>query len=326
MQKIEKILNISKSDEAKYRVKVVEFHKKYGTAATKDAFEVSKPTIYRWRRKYLKSRKDAAVLIPLSTKPHNIRIMQTNPLIVAFIRDLRIEHRRIGKEKIKPLLDDYCIKMRIDSISEPTIGRVIQKHHLFFQKKGRIYHDPSHNYKTKTISYKSRVKHSPRESNPGYIEVDSITRHAEGMKKYIIHGIDVCTRFSFSYAYTTLNSTNGRDFLIRFARVYPFHTVQTDNGLEFHGRFHEYLDEQHIIHHFTYPRCPKINGFIERANRSLSEEFLEDHLMDMGNLDQFNTALQEHMLWYNTKRIHRGLKKKTPAEFLKYFNLESHIS
>ena len=40
--------------------------------------------------------------------------------------------------------------------------------------------------------------------------------------------------------------------------------VQTDNGSEFLGVFDKYLKERGIEHKFTYPRCPKINGYIER--------------------------------------------------------------
>lgn len=319
MQKIEKILSISSSQKAQYRVQVLEFHEKYGIQATKDAFGIGKTTIYRWRHAYLKEKKDASILIPKSQRPIHIRQAKTDQRIIAFIREMREEHRRIGKEKIKPLLDQYCEKNQISRVSEATIGRIIQRHHLFFQKKGRIYHDPQYNYKTKKRSYKSRVKHSPKVQTPGYVEIDSITRFSEGNHVYIIHGIDVCTRFSFSYAYPRLNSGNGKDFLVRFAQVYSFHTVQTDNGLEFHGEFDAYLQSNTIAHVFTYPRCPRINGFIERANRSLSEEFLEDHLLDMDSLADFNAALQEHMNWYNEHRIHRGLKNLTPCEFLKQF-------
>ena len=44
------------------------------------------------------------------------------------------------------------------------------------------------------------------------------------------------------------------------------------------GSLDEYLKKRNIKHNFIYPRCPKINGFVERANRTLQEEFINLHL------------------------------------------------
>jgi hypothetical protein len=63
--------------------------------------------------------------------------MTTDSRIVAFIRNLREEHPHLGKTKIKPLLDKYCRSLGIASISASTIGKVIQRNRLFFQKQGR---------------------------------------------------------------------------------------------------------------------------------------------------------------------------------------------
>lgn len=326
MEKLEKILKVSRSQKAIYREQILEFHTKYGTQATKDAFGIGKTTIYRWRKVYLKSRRDATVLIPKSTRPHNTRKMKTDPAIVEFIRSLRIDHRKIGKEKIKPLLDEYCNQHNIVTVSEPTIGRIIKRNNLFFQKRGRIYHDPTLKHTHSQISYKSKAKGSPHVSSAGYLEIDTITRWFQSRKIYIINCIDVYTRFSFSQAYASLSSRSSLDFLSKLQVIYPFyHTIQTDNGLEFHGLFEDYLNKHSVKHIFTYPRCPKINGYVERANRSLSEEFLEDNLVNIHNIDLFNQALHNYTFWYNNKRVHKGLKNITPMNFISNLNLQSHI-
>jgi transposase InsO family protein len=326
MRKIEEILRISRSEKAKYRLQVIEFHSKYGTETTKDAFGVSKATIYRWRSKYLRSRRDGTSLIPKSTRPINVNQMRIDSRIVEYIRLQREEHYRLGKEKIKPLLDEYCNSIHLKTISEASIGRVIKKYKLFSPKKGRIYHNPDSAYGRREISYKSRAKYSPKVNVPGYFEIDTITRIYQGKKIYVVNGVDVYTRFSFSYAYTTLTSSCTLDYLLKLSCVYQFHAVQTDNGLEFHGEFDRYLIRNNIKHIFTYPRCPKINGYIERCNRSLSEEFIEPNLSNIIDMRQFNQDLQKHITWYNTKRIHRGLKKLTPMDFISNLTLLSHMS
>ncbi len=57
--------------------------------------------------------------------------------MVEFIRQLREEHPRLGKAKLKPLSDGYCRLLGIASLSISTIGKVIQRHRLFCQKTGR---------------------------------------------------------------------------------------------------------------------------------------------------------------------------------------------
>ncbi|MFN4152608.1 MAG: hypothetical protein ACK4IX_16825 [Candidatus Sericytochromatia bacterium] len=84
--------------------------------------------------------------------------------------------------------------------------------------------------------------------------------------------------------------------------VYPIkdgvHTIQTDNGLEFMREFDNYLKEKHIKHLFIYPRCPKINAYIERGNRTLQEEFVDDneYLVLDGGVYEFNEKLIEYLI------------------------------
>jgi hypothetical protein len=66
-------------------------------------------------------------LIPGSARPIWVRKMNTDERIVEFIEGMRQEHPRIGKEKLKPLLDDYCKGQRIPTISESTIGKIIKE-------------------------------------------------------------------------------------------------------------------------------------------------------------------------------------------------------
>jgi hypothetical protein len=61
------------------------------------------------------------LIIPKSRRPKKVRSMQVNSEIVAFIRDIREKHPRIGKERIKKSLDEHCDKREIRTISVSTI-------------------------------------------------------------------------------------------------------------------------------------------------------------------------------------------------------------
>ena len=317
---IRSLLAFNQSSVAEKRLRVIEFHSQYGTRATKDAFKVSRPTIYRWKRILKKNEGNLDSLIPTSRRPKRIRQMHTPVLVISFIKELRERYGHLGKEKIKPLLDEYCLKEGISSLSESTIGKVIRRNNLYVKTK-RIYHDPTSKRGKNRLNYKSKVKHSPKVSHSGYVEVDTIVRFQDGIKLYIFNAVDIRLKFQFSYGYTNLTSTNALNFFKKLELVYPIQngikTVQTDNGLEFLGAFDEYLKAKHIPHLFIYPRCPKINSFVERANRTLQEEFVDGNIgLIYEGISVFNSHLIDYLLWYNTKRVHKALGNVTPIDYL----------
>ena len=152
----------------------------------------------------------------------------------------------------------------------------------------------------------------------GHFQADSSYLFLDGLKRYMISAIDSTMKFAFSSCYSYLSSRNGRDFLQRLERVYPLSikSIQTDNGSEFLGDFDEYLKCQHIPHYFSYPRCPKINGCVERYNRTLKEEFIYNNLDSVDNIDVFRKRLAEYLIFYNTERPHKTLGLKSPIDYL----------
>jgi hypothetical protein len=160
------------------REQILCFHKQYGTKATIDAYKLSKATIYRWRRLYIRSRSDVVSLIPRSKAPLNKRTMRVDYRCIEFIKNLRIKRGRIGKEKVKPLLDEYSATNNIATLSLSKIGRVIRKYNLSYSPQ-RLYH----NGKSKPyIRYKKKIKQAPKPQQFGYVEVDTITSSKKGLK------------------------------------------------------------------------------------------------------------------------------------------------
>jgi putative transposase len=92
--------------------------------------------------------------------------------------------------------------------------------------------------------------------------------------------------------------------------------MQTDNGSEFLGDFDEYLKSREIPHYFSYPRCPKINGCVERYNRTVKEEFVENNLDTIDDIGVFKKRLAEYLVFYNTERPHKTLGLKSPVDYL----------
>jgi hypothetical protein len=330
MQRINRLFRFDRDKEAEFRLKVVEYHKQYGTRATVSAYEVSRATIYRWKKRLTKSQGLLTSLIPISRSPKNKRRMLVDSEVISFIKQIRTDHPRLGKEKIKPLLDQFCLDNDSKIISISTIGKIIHRYNIYPHRLGRVYHNPSSGHAKEKINYKEKIKHSPTPQSIGYLEIDTIACFVDGIKRYVINAVDIKLKFQFSYTYNGLSSEKALDFFHKIEEVYPIengiHTVQTDNGLEFMGLFDQYLKQEQIRHLFIYPRCPKINSFVERANRSLREEFINYNLQTLHvSLEEFNRKLIEHLVWYNTERVHKSLGNLSPIDYLLKVLPESHM-
>ncbi len=115
-----------------------------------------------------------------------------------------------------------------------------------------------------------------------------------------------------------LNSFNTLDFFKKLELIYPgsIKSVQTDKGLEFLGVFAQYLrKKKEFPHYFIYPRCPRIDGVIERYQRTIQEEFLEPNLDLIHQPKLFNDKLGD-LLFYNSQKVHESLGLKSPLDYL----------
>jgi transposase InsO family protein len=308
-----------------HRIKVLKFFDCYGADACKEAFGVSRSTVYLWKQKLRDGNKHLQVLAPGSKAPKTRRVRNTNSIIVDYIVSERIKHPRLGKAKLREGLKPICTKNSIDCPSVSTVGRVLAD----LKHQGRLpkYEKVSHYARSRTIRSKSsgpKLKKDRRgdyyPSAPGdLVQLDCVIKFINGLRRYVISAIDYNSEFAFSFAYTNLSSAKSKDFLDKFLSVAPFEVkrIQTDNGSEFYKLFHESCEAKGLKHYWNYPRSPKMNAKIERYNRTVQEEFVDYHLDDMAyDIDSFNYQLMDWTLWYNTERPHWTLKLKSPLRYL----------
>ncbi len=130
--------------------------------------------------------------------------------------------------------------------------------------------------------------------------------------------IDVKGKSALSLTYKHLNSKNTVDFFKKLELVLPYKitTVQTDNGKEFLKDFRIYLEKQKIKHIFIYPRMSKINGVVERFNRTIQDDFIDPNLHLVYNQKQYNNNLAKYLIYYNLQRPHESLNDMTPIDYL----------
>jgi transposase InsO family protein len=309
-----------RDEVAQQRMKIIKFYEQYGEEATKEAFGADRKVINRWRKKLKENGGSLTALIPLSTRPVRVRRSHVPQEVIDFIKGIREKYPRLGKEKIKPLLEKYGQGRGMKVPSESTIGNIIKRHKFFFQKSGRVYHNPNSKWAQKQVVKKKRlrVKHPPKPEDFGYIVSDTVERITDGIKDYFYSAIDAKLKFAITLNYKRLTSRNMKDFYLRFKEVYPgvITAWQNDNGAENLGEFDEQLMREGVPHFFSYPHCPKINTYIERYNRTIQEEFIDNHLDLIHDKQLFHNALSEYLIFYNTQRPHKTLGLKSPLDYL----------
>jgi len=193
LKMLEILRQIETSEIAKERIKIIEFYKKYGEKATKEAFGADRKVISRWKQRIKEN--DIKGLIPISTRPNRLRESKIDIRIIEKIREIKQERYRLSKYKIKIYLDKYCEQEGIEKISVSSIGLIIKKHKMFYQPKYNLPIDREKKKKKKV----ERVKYSPKVKEIGYIVADTVVVREEGITRYFYNAVDISSRFAFSY-------------------------------------------------------------------------------------------------------------------------------
>lgn len=310
MKTLENTLATEISDVAVFRAHVIHHYEKHGLKSTLDAFNIKQSTFYDWRKTYKESGRRTIFLVPKSTAPYHVRIMKTDWRLIEFIKEMRKEYGNIGKNIIKPFLDAYAVKLRIKSIGLTTIGKIIKRRKFTFEKRLQI--------KKKNKFSKLRIRKSPKVTSPGFIQMDSIKVTINDERYLFMCVIDIFTKFAYVSLVNSISSQEARRVFIEFMKLNPtkVRTVQTDNGSEFLNVFHEYLESISVRHQFIYPRHPKINGTIERFNRTVQEEFIMRNDEIYYDLNAFQQKLDKYLNWYNYQRPHGSLHYMSPMNFI----------
>lgn len=315
MKMLHNSLTFSISDAAAFRLHVLDHYYRFGIRSSVNAFNIPRTTIYTWKKDFENGGRRLQSLIPKSTRPANTREMRLDPKLLEFIKSMREEYGHLGKLKLKPFLDEYAKSLGVASYGATKIGKIIKRKHFFFDKTTK------NKRKKKRKPLTIRIKYAPRETIPGYVEMDTISIWAVEKKYFFVTAIDIVTKFAWVKLVKNHSSSEAKLALLEFQKEYgkPLRVVQTDNGSEFLNVFDDYLQEVDIKHEFIYQQKPKVNCVVERFNRTVQEEFLERNDEYMYDKERFNQKLTNYLIWYNTKRPHYSLGQISPKEYMQRF-------
>lgn len=301
------------SREARQRLKWMDHCKAQGNAAlTCRYFGISRQTFYRWKGRY--NPRDPTSLEERSHKPKRLRQPTWSRELALAVLHLREQYPRWGKDKLAVLL-----RGRGWQVSTSMVGRILSR----LKARGVLREPPRTGISTRKRvwrrPYAVRKPKGYEVQEPGdLVQVDTLdVRPLPGMVLKHFTARDVVSRWDVVEAHSRATGTTAAGFLDTLQRRMPFQVraIQVDGGSEFQAAFETECQRRGLRLFVLPPRSPKLNGCVERAQRTHTEEFYEvtDFSLEVAALNQELLAW-EHT--YNTIRPHQALGYLTPYQFI----------
>ncbi len=308
-----KVHPVELSKEAKHRLRIIVWYEEHGgnAALTCRHFGISRDTFYRWWRRYIAS--GPGGLEDGSHRPKNVR----KPTWSKELEDAVLELRRLtpgwGKDKLVVLLHGQGWQC-----STSMVGRILK--HL--KESGRLVEAPGVDpWMPRRPFQRPYGVRKPKEylaDGPGAIvQVDTAyVSLFPGFNFKHFTACDVFTRWQVLEAHGRATAHAAAGFLDTILERMPFpvRAIQVDGGSEFMAQFEDACRDRGIHLFVLPPRSPKLNGHVERAQRTNKEEFYY-RLTSASTLSNVNKLLRRWEDIYNTYRPHQALGQITPLAF-----------
>jgi transposase InsO family protein len=278
-----------------------------------DLLRLPRSTLYRWQKRL--DKRGLRGLEDGDRRPKQVRRPQWSPELAEAVRRLREAHPGMGKEKLWKLLRREGVHTSIS-----TVGRIMKR-----LKARGVLREPPRNGITQrkrrlVRPYATRKPKEYRAKKPGdLVQVDTLdVRPLSNVHFKQFTARDMNSRWDVIEAYRSATAGNARKFLgtLIDRAPFPVRAIQVDGGSEYMAQFEQACAEKGIRLFVLPPRSPKLNGHVERAQRTHAEEFYDYYMGDL-DLKSINAALREWESFYNTVRPHHSLDLRTPAEYLR---------
>jgi transposase InsO family protein len=282
-------------------------------------FGISRQTFYRWRRRYHPRRLQSLEERP--RRPRRVRQPTWSPELAQAVQELRETYPRWGKDKLAPLLRDAGWP-----VSTSMVGRILTQ----LRKRGVLVEPPRAGIAVRRPRpprpYAVRKPRTYQAKLPGdIVQVDTLDlRPLPGVVLKHFTARDVVSRWDVLEVHTRATAQAAACFLdaIQARMPFPVRAIQVDGGSEFQAQFEQECQRRQIRLFVLPPRSPKLNGSVERAQRTHTEEFYEVWDLDW-TVPELNRQLRAWEEVYNTVRPHQSLGYRTPDQFLRELALAS---
>ena len=185
--------------DAQRRLAILRFWDTHGLDATRDAFGVSRRTLYRWKKALREADFNPAARTARSSAPQRRRQPRTDPRLGAEIRRLRTLYPNLGKDKLHVLRRPWCEDKGLPLPSASTIGRIVGR------APDKMRFAPAR------LDFRGRVKplrrhlksRKPQGVKPAplpCLATDTLERVRDGIRRDLISFIDPASAFASAVA------------------------------------------------------------------------------------------------------------------------------
>jgi transposase InsO family protein len=303
------------SREAARRLKAVRWYEDRGKNASLTArhFGLSRSTLHVWLKRHGES--GARGLEDRSRRPRKVRQPTWSAGLEVRVLELRQAYPRWGKDTLTPILRREGVE-----VSVSMVGRILSR----LRHEGRLLPATTADPNIRSASYvRPHARRKPRDYVPqapgDLVQVDSADVRWTGLPQVYKHfsARDYISRWDVLGVYGRATATTAASFLEDLLERMPFEVkaIQVDGGSEFKAEFEAACAAKGLHLFVLPPRSPKLNGRVERAQRTHKEEFYQV-IEPPDGLHQLRPQLLLQEQRYNTYRPHQALGYLTPKEWL----------
>jgi transposase InsO family protein len=297
------------------RSQIYEYKKRFqekGMEGLKDL-----PPIHKWRPQTTKE-EDVKKILELSLK---------NPMwgCVRLSNEIKIE----GASVSSPTIQNILIKEGLGSRYE----RLLKLERVAINKEIELSEDQIRDIERANPCFKERRIESGK---PGELlsQDTFFVGTMKGVGKVYLQAV-VDTYGSYAFGYLRTGKIPEHAVAILESKVLPkykkwnigIENILTDNGSEFCGReyhiYELYLNLNDIKHKKTAVRRAQSNGFAERFNRTILDEFFRPAFRSKfySNIELLQKDLDVWLKYYNNERSHQGYRNmgKRPIDTINVF-------
>ena len=323
--------------EAKYRIKVINYAKRFGVQKTAADYHTTPSSIYHWRKLYEDGGEKMEALANKSKRPNSHPNSHTE-IEIKLIKNIRRRNPNIG-------LQDLWLKLQKRGYTRTMQGlaKVLKRLEMPTNpiskpsptcKKNKPYEQM--NYPGERVQID--VKYVPKEClSQEFIEKYGCT------ELYQYTAIDEYSRYRILCGYREHNTYSSSLFLCQVVSAFKalgieVKCVQTDNGPEFtkqfitknknnHSMFEVTARRLHIKLKRIKPHTPKHNGKVERSHREDQKLFYSEIIRTsklIKDEEDFRKRLKRHQDKMNDRPM-RPLDYLSPKQALEKYQREKTI-
>lgn len=299
---------------------------------------VSRTQFYEYKRRFQTHGMEGLKDLP---PIHHNHPWTTPPETVERILAMSLEHPSWGCVRLSDQL-----KLEGISVSSPTIQSILSKNsmgskyeRLLKLEEQALQHaielTPEQVARIEKINPCFRERHVESSRPAELLSQDTFyVGQLKGVGKVYLHTV-VDTYGSYAFGFLHTSKQPEAAVAVLHNDVLPFYqdlglsvlAVLTDNGREFCGKdthpYEIYLALNEIEHRQTKVRHPQTNGFVERFQRTVLDEFFRPAFRTKfyDNLEALQNDLDVWLVHYNTERAHHGYRNmgKRPLDTIQLY-------